>query len=113
MADEIALRGKVIPILGAGSTSRGVLPTRAGNRAPVPAGRRELAEHLAEHFHYPGADASDLMRVSQFALTARGDGPLYDELHRVFEVEYPPGAAAPVSREPAAAAAGARAARTS
>jgi SIR2-like domain len=92
VADEIALRGKVIPILGAGVNLSG-RPHDARWHASadyLPSGS-ELAEHLAEHFRYPGADASDLMRVSQFALTARGDGPLYDELHRVFEVKYAPG----------------------
>lgn len=92
VADEIALRGKVIPILGAGVNlaGRGEDARWEPSAKYLPSGG-ELAEHLAAHFHYPGADASDLMRVSQFALTARGDGPLYDELHRLFEAEYPPG----------------------
>jgi len=92
VADEIALRGKVIPILGAGVnlTGRPADAQWQPSAQYLPSGA-ELSEHLAAHFHYPGADASDLMRVSQFALTARGDGPLYDELHRLFETEYPPG----------------------
>jgi hypothetical protein len=92
VADEIALRGKVIPILGAGVNLAGRPPGAQWQpSAGYLPGGSELSEHLASHFHYPGADPSDLMRVSQFALTARGDGPLYDELHRLFEAKYPPG----------------------
>jgi hypothetical protein len=92
VADEIALRGKVIPILGAGVNLTGrPLDARWEPGAGYLPGGGELSAHLAAHFHYPGADTEDLMRVAQYALTARGDGPLYDELHRVFEAEHPPG----------------------
>jgi SIR2-like domain len=92
VAEELALRGKVIPVLGAGVNLAGRPPGL--NWSPggqyLPDGG-ELARHLAAHFRYPGLDAGDLMRVAQYALTSRGDGPLYDELHRVFQARYPPG----------------------
>jgi hypothetical protein len=92
VADEIALRGKVIPVLGAGVNRAGRPPgsTWQPTAGYLPDGS-ELARHLATHFRYPGEDATDLMRVSQYALTASGDGPLYDELHRLFQAEYAPG----------------------
>ena len=33
----------------------------------------------------------DLVRVSQYASVVTGLGPLYDELHEVFDADYPPG----------------------
>jgi SIR2-like domain len=92
VAEEIALRSKVIPVFGAGVNLVGRPPGFAWSPGGehLPDGG-ELAQYLAAHFRYPGADAADLMRVAQYALTARGDGPLYDELHRLFQAEYPPG----------------------
>ncbi len=61
------LSGRVVPVLG---LDRG----------------KDLAEQLARAFGYPTDRSMDLARVSQYVATMNGSGPLYDELHRCFEV---------------------------
>jgi hypothetical protein len=48
----------------------------------------ELASYLAETFDCE--PASDLARVSQQVALLNGTGPLYDELHTLFDADYPP-----------------------
>ncbi|HEX5736268.1 MAG TPA: SIR2 family protein [Blastocatellia bacterium] len=50
----------------------------------------ELAEHLAEKYHYSWSDKQDLARVSQYAAIMMGDGSLYKELRRLFIAKYEP-----------------------
>jgi SIR2-like protein len=85
------LSGKVVPVLGAGAN--------LGDRPPgvefEPGGRylpngRELAEVLARSANYPKADVLDLARVSQYVAAMLGEDGLYDELHDVFDADYPP-----------------------
>lgn len=64
-------------------------PSEVTARRFLPDGR-ELAEHLGKRFRYPAADPHDLVRVAEYAVLDRGDAPLYDELHQVFDVDYPP-----------------------
>ena len=58
--------GRVVPVLGLD-------------------GGTDLAAHLAAAFGYPSDRPLDLARVSQYAATMNGSGPLYDELHRRFQ----------------------------
>ena len=67
---------------------------------------RELAEHLARLFEYPLAsvaaaesaaleesvlpDEDGLPRVSQYVADVRGPGSLYENLHKIFNADYPP-----------------------
>ena len=64
--------GRVVPVLG-------------GGRATA------LAEQLAESFELRSDGPADLARVSQHVATLRGEGPLYDRLHELFEVAAEPG----------------------
>lgn len=85
------LSGKVIPVLGAGAN--------LGDRPPgvefelggryLPDGR-ELAAVLARTANYPKAGSLDLARVSQYVAAMLGEDELYDELHKIFDADYPP-----------------------
>jgi hypothetical protein len=82
--------GRVVPFLGAGVNLCG----RAAGQSWVP-GRylpsgNELAEHLAEGFRYPLPSHDDLARVAEYAAVMSGSGPLYEELRKVFDADYPP-----------------------
>ena len=82
------LSGKVVPVLGAGAN--------LGDRPPdveyyqrrghyLPSGKE-----LARLVHYPKADVLDLARVSQYVVAKLSEGSLYDELHDLFDADYPP-----------------------
>jgi hypothetical protein len=67
--DEIVralLSGRVVPVLGLDGVG-------------------DLATHLATAFAVPDDRPVDLARVSQYVATMKGSGPLYDELHALFE----------------------------
>ena len=79
----------MIPLLGAGVNLCGRPPNEAwlpGDYLPTGG---ELARYLAERFDYPRDEALDLVRVSEYASVMSGSGPLYEELHRVFDADYP------------------------
>lgn len=82
--------GKVIPVLGAGA-NLGDRPPDVGYQPGryLPSGK-ELARKLARLVHYPMADVLDLARVSQYVAARLGESSLYDELHEVFDADYPP-----------------------
>jgi len=84
------LSGKVVPVLGAGA-NLGYRPPGAGYLQDVylPSGS-ELAEVLAKYVKYPEADVLDLARVSQYVAAQLGADGLYDELHKIFDADYPP-----------------------
>ena len=63
--------GRVVPVLGLD-------------------GAIDLADELASAFGYPSDRPLDLARVSQYAATMNGSGPLYDELHRRFQAATDP-----------------------
>ena len=67
------LAGRVIPVLGLDGVS-------------------DLAAHLAQAFSVPDDRPVDLARVSQYVATMKGSGPLYDELHGLFEAAVEPSA---------------------
>jgi DNA-binding SARP family transcriptional activator len=66
------LAGRVVPVLGLD-------------------GAGDLAVHLARAFDVPKDRPVDLARVSQYVATMKGSGPLYDELHGLFEAAVEPG----------------------
>jgi hypothetical protein len=103
------ITGRVIPFLGAGvnlcSRPPGIdWKYEQGNYLPSGS---ELATYLAENFAYPSSETQvscpscesevrlaekpqDLIRVSQYVAVMGGLGPLYDELHWIFDADYPP-----------------------
>ncbi len=87
---------RVIPFFGAGVNLCGRPQEADGKLSPWQPGSKylpsggELSEHLAAKFKYPGNDPWDLVRVSQYIATMDGLGPLYLELRRLFNNNYPP-----------------------
>jgi DNA-binding SARP family transcriptional activator len=65
------LSGSVVPVLGLDGVG-------------------QLAGHLARAFDVPNNGPMDLARVSQYVATMKGSGPLYDELHALFEAATEP-----------------------
>lgn len=84
------IRGRVVPFLGAGVNLCGRAPDVAWQPGLTLPSGGELATHLAEEFGYPPTDLIDLVRVSQYVDLMAGSGPLYEELHRLFDADYPP-----------------------
>jgi len=87
---KATLDGRVVPFLGAGVNLCG-RPTGAkwcSGCKYLPSGS-ELTEHLARAFLYPHAP-DDLLRVSQYVTISDGAGPLYEELHKLFNIDYTP-----------------------
>ena len=84
------LEGGVVPLLGAGANLCGRPANQRWERGKhLPSGA-ELAEFLAERFGFPSTEIADLARVAQFVDVMEGDGPLYRELHQLFDADYPP-----------------------
>jgi DNA-binding SARP family transcriptional activator len=79
------LGGRLIPILGAGVNHP---DEAAGNGVPGPA---EVARHLAKSFDCPPEHARDLAHVAEYVALTTGVGPLYDELHALFDRDVAPG----------------------
>ncbi|MGH3688236.1 MAG: SIR2 family NAD-dependent protein deacylase [Pseudonocardiaceae bacterium] len=84
------LSGKVIPVLGAGANLSDRPPDVGYQWGRYLPNGRELAEMLATCASYPRSDVLDLARVSQYMATQLGEGPLYEELHQIFDADYPP-----------------------
>ena len=87
------LGGRVIPFLGAGVNLCG-RPTEvkwSPSSGLLPSGG-ELTEYLAREFRYPHApnDLLDLLRVSEYVTITDGAGPLYEELHKLFDSDFTP-----------------------
>lgn len=84
--------GRVVPFFGAGVNLTG----RSEEAAWTPAQREllpsgvELAQHLASWCDYPEKDHWNLARVSQYAVMTQGSGPLFEELHGLFNADFPP-----------------------
>jgi DNA-binding SARP family transcriptional activator len=77
------LAGRLVPVLGMGVTLNG------GSEGHLPA-REQLASYLARTFDCPREHAGDLAKVAQYIVVTRGIGPLYDELHAIFDHDYEP-----------------------
>lgn len=101
------IAGRVVPFLGAGVNLCHRPPEIDWKHAQcdyLPSGG-ELATYLAENFGYPSSETQvscpsceseirlvekvqDLARVSQYVSVMAGLGPLYDELHALFDADY-------------------------
>ena len=80
-----ALAGRLVVVLGAG-VDGGALD--AGNGLP---GSAEMLARLVQAFDCPPEHAHDLARVAEYVALTKGVGPLYDEIHELFDREYEPG----------------------
>jgi class 3 adenylate cyclase len=86
------VEGRVILFIGEGANLCGRPAHRkwtCGRSDALPSDA-ELAEHLARNFEYPPNAPLDLVRVSQYVSIVSGSGPLYEELHSLFDVDYEP-----------------------
>jgi len=91
---KAAMAGRLVVVLGPGAGLRTCAHSRPnGDVLLSPA---DVAAYLAECFDYPLDGEPDLARVSQYVALMKGLGPLYDELHELFDRDYDP---APVERE--------------
>lgn len=79
---QALVAGRLIPVLGTGAT----LDRGADGRAA----REQLADRLARTFDCPREHAGDLAKVAQYVAMTKGIGPLYDELHTIFDHDYEP-----------------------
>lgn len=82
--------GRVVPFLGAGANLCGRpagVVWQCGQYLPSGG---ELAAYLAKSFGYGSGDMQDLVRVSQYVAVTTGSGPLYEELHKLFDADYRP-----------------------
>jgi DNA-binding SARP family transcriptional activator len=88
------LAGRLVPVLGAGvhtgpdGDDDGDNEPRAGPFLPD---GTDVAAYLAESFECPPGRSRDMARVSQYIALMQGIGPLYDELHGLFDRDYEPG----------------------
>jgi DNA-binding SARP family transcriptional activator len=87
---RVLLTGRLVPVLGAGVNLIGDGELSHGERARLPE-RGDLAAHLTDVFGCPPEHAGELARVAQYVAVTRGIGPLYDELHAIFDQDYDPG----------------------
>lgn len=88
---EAFMEGEVVPFLGAGVNLMERPEGLSWKQGEFLPNGRELAEYLADHFKYKEAEErQDLNRVSQYVAVEQGLGPLYRELHWVFNGDYPP-----------------------
>ena len=83
------LAGRLVVVLGAGDRPPG---EPAENGLPSP---REVLAHLVRCFDCPPAYARDLPQVAEYIALTKGVGPLYDELHALFDRDSAPG---PIAR---------------
>ena len=87
LADVVAavLAGRLVLVLGAGVDR----PSDQGqNGFPGP---EEIVAHLVRSFDCPAEHARDLAHVAEYVALTKGVGPLYDELHQLFDRERIPG----------------------
>jgi hypothetical protein len=82
------LKGKVVPVLGAGVNLCERPPDAVFEQGRYLPSGRELASVLARD--YPLIKTRDLAQVAQYIAALAGQGPLYEELHDVFDADYPP-----------------------
>jgi hypothetical protein len=85
------LDGAVVPFLGAGVNLCGRPPSVGWAQGQYLPSGIQLAEHLADHFGFADTKhRTNLLRVSEYIDVMLGSGPLYEELHDVFDDDYPP-----------------------
>jgi len=85
------LASRLVPVLGPGVILCGRPQDAIWDEtlASFLPGDAEVASHLATAFDCPRG-ISGLARVSEYVAVTRGVGPLYDELHALFDRDYPP-----------------------
>ena len=81
------LAGRLVVVLGAGVNRKN--GTGGSTLPELP----DVAAYLAERFDCPPEHARSLARISEYVALTKGVGPLYDELHALFDHDYEPGAA--------------------
>ena len=81
------LAGRLVVVLGAGVNRKNGTGGRTLPELP------DVAAYLAERFDCPPEHERDLARISEYVALTKGIGPLYDELHALFDHDYEPGAA--------------------
>ena len=88
---EALFEGRLVPVLGPAANVCGRPRAKSAQRDPrrLP-DANEIAGYLAQHFDYPPKDHRALTRVAQYVATVRGSGPLYDELHHIFDADFQP-----------------------
>lgn len=92
MVVKALIRGRVVPLLGAGVNLCARPEDVVWNCYQsdyLPSGG-ELAQYLAEEFYFPDEEDQDLLRVSQYIAVMQGSGPLYGVLRELFDGDYPP-----------------------
>ena len=73
------LAGRLVVVLGPAAYRGG-----QSDEEPMP-GPDEVVAHLARVFDCPRDHARDLAHVAEWVTVAKGAGPLYDELHALFD----------------------------
>jgi DNA-binding SARP family transcriptional activator len=81
------LAGRLVTVLGSGVNQ---LEEPCDGSLPA---SDEVAAHLARVFECPSEHARDLAHVAEYVAVAKGAGPLYDELHVLFDRDCAPGPA--------------------
>ena len=84
-------QGQVIPFLGAGASLGGRKPGEEwdkGSTTCLP-NATELACYLAEKTMFPRKESRDLTKVAQYFHVIAGPGALRNELHSIFDCDYP------------------------
>jgi DNA-binding SARP family transcriptional activator len=87
LADVVSavLAGRLVLVLGAGVDH----PDENGQNGF--ASPDEVVAHLVRAFECPPDHARDLARVAEYVALTKGIGPLYDELHQLFDRDGTPG----------------------
>jgi DNA-binding SARP family transcriptional activator len=75
--------GRLVPVLGAGAHA----DTQHGRNGIAP-GVDDAADYLARQFD---CQPARLAQISQYVEVTRGSGPLYDELHSLYDADFEPG----------------------
>ena len=82
--------GRVVPLLGAGVNLCDRPENQAWEQGHFLPNGYELAKYLAGISNFPEQADMNLLRVSQYMVARDGLGPLYDELRKLFNANYPP-----------------------
>jgi DNA-binding SARP family transcriptional activator len=80
---DAALAGRLVIVLGAGVDRTG------DDTSPLP-GPEEMLAQLVKAFECPPEHARDLAHAAEYVALTKGVGPLYDEIHDLFDREYAP-----------------------
>jgi hypothetical protein len=87
---RLLANGRVVPFLGHGSALADRPPDVSWTPGLYPPTLPELADHLAATFAYPDGEPRDLQRIAEYVAVFAGRAPLYEELHEVFDTDFPP-----------------------